>query len=157
MLYEPKHTLSLRNLTCSPFHCKHTHAHGRTCGRAMDSCLWRDSFSWPSSRRRSWAVPRLSCVSLRFSSSLSLSVSMLTISDSRFPVLPPSSPPPLGSLPLKPPPPIAPPEPPTPAPAGEEGPPPVPLRPSSEMVGITSHIIMRPWRVCVKLMKEKKN
>lgn len=119
-----------------------------TCGRAIDSCLWSDSFSCPSSRRRSWAVPRLSCVSLRFSRSLSLSVSMLTIKDSRFPVLPPSSPPPRGSLPPKPPPPIAPPGPPTPALAGDEGPPPVPLRPSSEMVGITSHIIMR--LLCVK-------
>ena len=123
----------------------------RTCGRAMDSCLWSDSFSWPSSRRRRWAVPRQSCVSLRLSSSLSLSVSMFTISDSRLPVLPPSSvPPPPPPLP---PPPLRgsrlpyPPMPPVPPPllAGGDEPVPPPPRPSSEMVGITSHIIVRPW------------
>lgn len=106
----------------------------------MDSCLWSESFSCPSSRRRSCAVPRLSCVSLRLSSSRSLSVSMFTIKDSRLPVLPPSYPPPM--------PPIPPPMP-LPPPAGEDGPPPPPPRPSSEIVGITSHIILRPGCVGV--------
>ncbi|TRY87817.1 hypothetical protein DNTS_015720 [Danionella cerebrum] len=45
---------------------------------------------------------------------------------------------------LPPPIPPAPPPMPPPPPAGEDGPPPAPPRPSSEMVGITSHIILRP-------------
>lgn len=111
----------------------------------MDSCLWSESFSCPSSRRRSCAVPRLSCVSLRLSSSRSLSVSMFTIRDSRLPVLPPSYPPPMPPMP----PPM-----PLPLPAGEDDPPPPPPRPSSDIVGITSHIILRPGSVGVAYVIE---
>lgn len=91
-----------------------------TCGKAVFSCLCNESLSWLTSCSLPWVKPRFSWVSLKVSRRRSLSSSMDTISDSKWP----SESDCRGE-----PEPRRPPPPPPPGPS------------ASLMVGITSHII----------------
>ena len=91
-----------------------------TCGKAVFSCLCKESLSWLTSCSLPWVKPRFSWVSLKVSRRRSLSSSMDTISDSKWPSESDCS----GE-----PEPRRPPPPPPPGPS------------ASLMVGITSHII----------------
>ncbi len=54
-----------------------------TCGSAELSCLWSTSLSWSTSWSLVWDWMRVSCVSRKDSSSLSLSSNIFTISCSK--------------------------------------------------------------------------